>query len=221
MNDVNFTSGQSRQPKLLYSLNLIQDRRKLPLITRHRLNKISDESLSKAYAELVKDLMKDELYKQMCVTDCERTFKSTLMEYSRLEVWTTCWIGNMNFDLFIPGIRYGKYQGLAIEVNGSFHNKPVQMLKDEYRAFVLNEMGIYIISVDNRNVKNGSVRKVIEDIINWERLDSRSKKRLKRKVRLKTIIDHRKRIIANNLTLSKTVLDAFGAHIPSLAQEDV
>lgn len=213
----------SNSPKrtLDYALPLISDRRTLPPITKTRLRKITDKFLKEAYVELVRELSKDERNKEMIVTDWEKKLRTMIKEYSRLEFITSCWIGNMNVDVFIPSLRFGEYQGLAIEVNGSYHNTRVQMKKDEYREIVLNEMRVYVLSVENTDIDNGKARKIVEYFLGWERLDSKAKRRLERKVYLKTILDHRKRITEKNLKLASIVLDAFEPQLLGSLKEEV
>lgn len=127
-------------------------------------------------------------------THAELHMFSRIRKETKLEVFTSVWIGRFCVDLFIPNIggkiENGKrnMRGLVIEVNGDVHNFEPKMVKDENRVKVLGELGIGVLYVDNPDIDSPEMRNLISKIKDFPRLGWRSKKKVWSRIHAWTII---------------------------------
>jgi very-short-patch-repair endonuclease len=155
---------------------------------------ISDEQLRAVYLIAVQEMRK-RIPQEPQVTYWENKLFAALRKESRMKIYRSVWIGKRNIDLFIPSICSkgdGSHKGLAIEVDGNFHDKTSKMRLDHHKYDTLQSLGIATASIDNYDLRRTSVRNIIENLHTGPRLDSRGQKRLWKKIYLKTIVDNRK-----------------------------
>lgn len=169
-------------------------------LKRPKLDKIDSlitaiprEQLKESYELLCKQLYFE--HKMTTIkTTSEQFFASQIRRQTKLEVWTSVWIGRFCVDFFIPGIG-GELvggrrlmKGLVIEINGPVHNFEPKMTKDENRGEVLKALGIGVLSLDNIDLGSKEVRDLIAKVKAMPRLNWRAKQRLKSRIYSWTIL---------------------------------
>lgn len=126
-------------------------------------------------------------------TSHERIVADRVAKANRLKYLKSVWIGLWCFDLFLPTIEGSKgeyrYSGLLLEIDGPIHNGELKMRKDETgRDFIHNELGLLICSIDNASVRTFSLKDIVSKFTFLKRQDSRSLKRMWRRIYWATIL---------------------------------
>jgi len=115
------------------------------------------------------------------------------------------WIGNRCIDIFFPHIAGSlkdlftqlddnlpsrRFTGLAIEVDGSVHFKEAKIKKDQRKITYLSELRIPLLSIPNTDVSHPVTSAMIASIWKLKSLDTRARRRLRRRIYLETILYH-------------------------------
>lgn len=127
-------------------------------------------------------------------TSAEKYLYSHLASATRMEIFTSVWIGRSCVDFFIPGIAgdrasgRAKMFGLIIESNGSVHNYELKMIKDERRMDNFSDLRIGVLNIENYDLGSSQVKNLIDNIRLMPRLSWRSKQRLWARVHAWTLM---------------------------------
>jgi len=195
--------------------SLTRYKRRLKILCQHygeslggkagRSNKFrpTNESLRRAYELLACDLNREHLECTLR-TNAEIAVLKAIESSTGLNFYKSMWIVNRNIDLFCPTIgRLYEYpkkgqkiyrtqimRGLAIEVDGTIHNRELKMKKDNNKLDHLQALGIGCMNIENMDVHSSAIRNTIKQLKTIPRLDSRAKKRLLRKIYVATLAYH-------------------------------
>lgn len=137
-------------------------------------------------------------------THAEQIVSEKIAQMTKLKSYRSFWIANRNIDLFFPtvGSLYSRnmrqseankpylMRGLAIEVDGPIHDNELKMRKDEAKSNLLKSLGIAHIVIQNTDVAHSMVQKLFKQLRDLDRLDTRAKRRVMRKVYVATLAYH-------------------------------
>lgn len=160
---------------------------------RQLIKSIEFETLYQGYSEVLKNL--NEVYRnENDVSSQERVFLSMFSSFSKLVPIRNMWIGRRNIDFLFPQLKLTlndkTYLGIAIEINGGIHNSEFKMKKDTFKDKALLEINIFPISLDTDIPYNNGL-KILESVSQYQSSDSRGRKRVLRKIYIKTILANR------------------------------
>lgn len=163
------------------------------------------EEIERAYRE-VSDFLTDEFDDVSMKTQAELELMQRIKEETKIKFESSLWIGRYNVDLFsfsLGGIssnelvskgeilkRKRTFKGLAIEVDGTIHNREFKIRKDNSKYGVLHDLDIALMSISNGDIKSKHIDRFVKNIKLLPRLDSRAKKRLRLRVFEQTIIQN-------------------------------
>lgn len=115
--------------------------------------------------------------------------------HPKIKFHHSMWIGNSLADLFFPnigGIVTGekRHHGLIIEVDGAIHDHPGKMKKDENTYDNYRQLGFACHGLKNEDKSERTVINLLKEISHFSKLDSRTTKRVMRRVYIETILVH-------------------------------
>lgn len=157
--------------------------------------KIPMELLKQLYFKIVERLnFKYRLHLQR--THSEYDYYNQIKSFHpKIKFYHSLWIGNSLADLFFPnigGVVNGekRHHGFVIEIDGSIHNHPGKMNKDEYTYDKYLQLGFACHGLKNQDKREYTVARLLEEINCLPKLDSRATKRVMRRVYIETILIH-------------------------------
>lgn len=150
---------------------------------------VSLERVNEEYIKLAKSDLRAECCESI-KTSKELLVYSKLQKATKLRIYRSFWIGNHNFDFFINGVGEGDIKGLAIEVDGSIHDREFKMRKDEHKGRLLGRLGIAHYSVLNHDLNSSDFRGLLRELPKMRRHDSRCKQRVMRNIKILCLVAH-------------------------------
>ena len=157
----------------------------------HQNEKILNSGYKKRYNRFINFLKNKNLIElQNKYNTFEICIISEINKRTKLKSKKSFWIGNKNIDLFFYQIKsksHKGFAGLAIESNGPIHNLEAKMGKDNIKENLLASIGIITLSIDT-NDKNFLISKIFKELRHFNRLDTRGRQRLLKKIYIITIL---------------------------------
>jgi very-short-patch-repair endonuclease len=130
-------------------------------------------------------------------TRAEHRFADKIRKATRLKVNKSVWIENHNIDLLCVSLGAERTsntahcgQGVAIEIDGTIHDREFKMKKDERKGKTLAALGIMLVSVLNNDFSYAPVRAILDNFKTLPRLDSRARSRVWTRIHLITVARH-------------------------------
>jgi very-short-patch-repair endonuclease len=157
---------------------------------RSKQLRISFKELKAKY-EVLSDQLSKAYPQAISRTNCENKFYQDIRNHTKLKPLRSVWIGSFNFDFLFYQIQGGsKARGLVIEIDGSIHNLQLKMSKDQVKYELLRLLGICITSVNNEDIiqKSSTIKKIIQDVGQLKRLETRERRRLLKSIYLITLM---------------------------------
>ena len=152
---------------------------------------ISFNVLKAKYLEITSTLNKKQTTskKQTTRTESENRF---YLKLGIKNIKRSVWIGNFNVD-FLLLRKSNNNNGVTIEIDGKVHNGQVKIRKDHHRIkFFAEKLNLAVTSVLNEDLTNPTptLNNLINGFREFERLDTRVKGRLWRRIYAITIAYH-------------------------------
>lgn len=136
---------------------------------------------------------------EMSRTPAEDKFLSHFKKQWRIQLYPQVWVGNICLDWFTPALAEGRrsdlgrkrFKGLAIEIDGSIHNREQKMKIDSYKEECLTKVGIGLWRYSNEQVfKSHGLPSKMQVDTQYVRQCSRERERLWSRIYLLTLIYH-------------------------------
>lgn len=123
-------------------------------------------------------------------TPFEIQIQKKIERATKLKVYSSMWIGNRNVDLFFPQVKEknSSFKGIAFEIDGPIHDHSLKMKKDNLKDDLLLDLKIVTVRIDNCDLNHNLVSKIIKNLKNLSRLDSRGRKRVLVEVYTETLL---------------------------------
>lgn len=122
-----------------------QQVRELLKLNKGAVSNVSDASLEDVYKQVC-EMLNVKYQPETSRTFPEKIFKSEFKKYTRVDIFSSVWIGAHCVDLFIPRAR------IAVEINGYIHDREFKMLKDNHKESCLGQLNIMSYNVNNNDV---------------------------------------------------------------------
>ncbi len=167
---------------------------------------LREMKLSQSFEKILPLPILEDCYQNVCSTldfeEGRKTIKTTaedefftkLSKSTRLKFHRSVWIGRRNVDIFCPGVcgtsinRRGiRMRGLVIEVDGPVHDLESKMRRDSTLLIMLTRLGIGMTSIPNSDLREATVKALLEQFKSFERLDTRGRARLMRNIHILTV----------------------------------
>lgn len=127
----------------------------------------------------------------------ELELEKAIKKRTAIKIHHSIWIGKRNIDLFIPSIcsrsephSKRNFRGLAIEVDGDFHNHSSKMNRYNNKYNLLHRLNISLYTIENCDLKHPNVQGFLDSLKTLPRLDCRGRERVMRNIYLITLAKH-------------------------------
>lgn len=164
--------------------------KKIDLLKHNATGDLIGTGLIKEQYEKVTD-KRERLEGRAYRTGKEWQFEYFFKSLTGIKPVPSCWIGPFCVDFFLPQLggrwKHLKWQGLAIEIDGGIHNQEAKIKKDTYKSERLLDMGIYVMTILNKDVGKIKIADLLQQLDRTVPLDWRAQQRIMTKIRLLTI----------------------------------